>query len=160
MKFDLEKIFNNAASTVITMIVVGGCVLVYNGATTVQEKVNNASSVLKKQDEYIESIIKALQEEVLSLKSKDNELVTVITEIKKSNENRSNFPFFNFNNYNTGSSYNEGEELNPIEESGSENEIFLSPQLPSTVQTQIPQVEEMPSNNFLEQRLLQDRPKW
>jgi len=83
MKFDLEKIFNNAVSTVITMIVVGGCVLVYNGATTVQEKVNSATDVLKKQDDYMESIVKALQEEVLSLKGKDNELVTAINDLKK-----------------------------------------------------------------------------
>ena len=75
IKFNFEDAFNRAFSSIITAIVIGACIIVYNGATTVQEKVDKSSNDLK-------ALVSILQDEIISLKERDNSILESISEVK------------------------------------------------------------------------------
>jgi len=75
IKFNFEDAFNRAFSSIITAIVIGACIIVYNGATTVQEKVDNSSNDLK-------ALVSILQDEIINLKERDNSILKSISEVK------------------------------------------------------------------------------
>lgn len=80
---NIDKIVTNTISTLVTAIVVGACAIVWKGATTVDDKVNEATQELATQAEYITKAVELLEAEVLALKKvvadMDNQEVEVPT---------------------------------------------------------------------------------
>ena len=68
MKLELEKIAGTAVSAVITAMVIGAAAIVWKGATTVDDKVNQATEELSIQSAYITDAVDMLETEVLELK--------------------------------------------------------------------------------------------
>ena len=68
MKLELEKIAGTAVSAVITAMVIGAAAIVWKGATTVDDKVNQATHDLSVQAAYITEAVDMLETEVLELK--------------------------------------------------------------------------------------------
>ena len=68
MKLELEKIAGTAVSAVITAMVIGAAAIVWKGATTVDDKVNQATEELSVQSAYITDAVDMLETEVLELK--------------------------------------------------------------------------------------------
>ena len=68
MKLELEKIAGTAVSAVITAMVIGAAAIVWKGATTVDDKVNQATHDLSVQAAYITEAVDMLEAEVLELK--------------------------------------------------------------------------------------------
>ena len=68
MKLELEKIVGTAVSTMVTAMVIGAAAIVWKGATTVDDKVNQATQDLSIQATYITEAVDMLETEVLELK--------------------------------------------------------------------------------------------
>jgi hypothetical protein len=68
VKLELEKIAGTAVSAVITAMVIGAAAIVWKGATTVDDKVNQATEELSIQSAYITDAVDMLETEVLELK--------------------------------------------------------------------------------------------
>jgi len=69
MKLELEKIVGTAVSAVVTAMVIGAAAIVWKGATTVDDKVNQATQDLSIQATYITEAVDMLEAEVLELKT-------------------------------------------------------------------------------------------
>ncbi len=69
MKLELEKIVGTAVSAVVTAMVIGAAAIVWKGATTVDDKVNQATQDLSMQATYITQAVDMLEAEVLELKT-------------------------------------------------------------------------------------------
>ena len=68
MKLELDKIVGTAVSAVVTAMVIGAAAIVWKGATTVDDKVNQATHDLSVQATYITEAVDMLETEVLELK--------------------------------------------------------------------------------------------
>jgi hypothetical protein len=68
MKLELEKVAGTVVSAVVTAMVIGAAAIVWRGATTVDEKVNQATHDLSIQATYITDAVDMLETEVLELK--------------------------------------------------------------------------------------------
>mgnify|MGYP005816652907 CR=1 len=68
MKLELEKIAGTVVTSVVTAMVIGAAAIVWKGATTVDDKVNQATHDLSIQAEYITEAVDMLETEVLELK--------------------------------------------------------------------------------------------
>ena len=68
MKLELDKIVGTAVSAVVTAMVIGAAAIVWKGATTVDDKVNQATHDLSIQASYITDAVDMLETEVLELK--------------------------------------------------------------------------------------------
>jgi len=68
MKLELDKIVGTAVSAVVTAMVIGAAAIVWKGATTVDDKVNQATHDLSIQAAYITEAVDMLEAEVLELK--------------------------------------------------------------------------------------------
>jgi hypothetical protein len=75
-QIDFNKIVTNAVSAVVTMIVIGACTVLWKAATTVDDKVNAATSGLK-------IVVEEVQTKLVDLQSQNNDLVSAINELKK-----------------------------------------------------------------------------
>ena len=69
MKLELEKVAGTAVSAVITAMVIGAAAIVWKGATTVDDKVNQATHDLSVQAAYITEAVDMLETEVRELKT-------------------------------------------------------------------------------------------
>ena len=106
MKIDWEKIVTNAISSLITMVFIGACVIVWQGATTVDTKVKAASENTKATIDYVQELVIVLQDELTQIKDTQGEqketqeiiqeqLYSIRTELEQLNQNRlPNFPMF------------------------------------------------------------------
>ena len=74
MKLELERIVGTAVSAVVTAMVIGAAAIVWKGATTVDDKVNQATQDLSMQATYITQAVDMLEAEVLELKTIVKEL--------------------------------------------------------------------------------------
>ena len=68
MKLELEKVAGTVVSAVVTAMVIGAAAIVWKGATTVDDKVNQATHDLSVQATYITEAVDMLETEVLELK--------------------------------------------------------------------------------------------
>jgi len=68
MKLELEKVAGTVVSAVVTAMVIGAAAIVWKGATTVDDKVNQATQDLSIQAAYITEAVDMLETEVLELK--------------------------------------------------------------------------------------------
>ena len=69
MKLELEKIAGTVVSAMVTAMVIGAAAIVWKGATTVDDKVNQATQDLSMQATYITQAVDMLEAEVLELKT-------------------------------------------------------------------------------------------
>jgi hypothetical protein len=69
MKLELEKVAGTVVSAVVTAMVIGAAAIVWKGATTVDDKVNQATHDLSVQAAYITKAVDMLEAEVLELKN-------------------------------------------------------------------------------------------
>ena len=74
MKLELEKVAGTVVSAVVTAMVIGAAAIVWKGATTVDDKVNQATQDLSMQATYITQAVDMLEAEVLELKTIVKEL--------------------------------------------------------------------------------------
>jgi len=79
MKLELEKVAGTVVSAVVTAMVIGAAAIVWKGATTVDDKVNQATEDLSVQATYITEAVDMLEAEVLELKK----LVKALAEHQK-----------------------------------------------------------------------------
>jgi hypothetical protein len=83
---DWGKIVTNAVSTIITAIVIGACYVVWNGATTVDQKVKSSSETLKNQNASILLLVDAIEDkfenETKSREAEYNEIMEKITDLE------------------------------------------------------------------------------
>ena len=68
MKLELEKVAGTVVSATVTAMVIGAAAIVWKGATTVDDKVNQATQDLSMQATYITQAVDMLEAEVLELK--------------------------------------------------------------------------------------------
>ena len=68
MKLELEKVAGTVVSAVVTAMVIGAAAIVWKGATTVDDKVNQATHDLSVQAAYTTEAVDMLETEVLELK--------------------------------------------------------------------------------------------
>ena len=78
MKLEWDKIVSNAVSTIVTMIVVGAGVIIWKGATTVDDKVNDATAVLKEQADYMQKAVEVIQSEMVTMKNQQNHIIQLL----------------------------------------------------------------------------------
>ena len=69
MKLELEKVAGTVVSAVVTAMVIGAAAIVWKGATTVDDKVNQATHDLSVQAAYITEAVDMLETEVRELKT-------------------------------------------------------------------------------------------
>ena len=74
MKLEFEKIAGTVVSAMVTAMVIGAAAIVWKGATTVDDKVNQATHDLSIQATYITQAVDMLETEVLELKTIVKEL--------------------------------------------------------------------------------------
>jgi hypothetical protein len=82
MKIEWEKILTNAISALVTMIFVGACVVVWQGATTVDTKVQKATENTKSTIEYVQKLVEVVQEEMADIKNTQNDQISTQEDIK------------------------------------------------------------------------------
>lgn len=73
-KVTWDKIITDVFSSLILCIVGGAALIVWQGATTVEEKVDNATTNIKLQQDYLGKAILVIEKEIIELKEKDKEL--------------------------------------------------------------------------------------
>ncbi len=73
-KITWEKVITNVFSSLILCIVGGAAMIVWNGATTVESKVDNATASIKLQQDYLGKAILVIEKEIVDIKEqlKDN----------------------------------------------------------------------------------------
>jgi hypothetical protein len=90
MSIDWEKIQTNVISAIIIAIVAGAGAIVWKGATTVDNKVDNATMALREttdqlqdQANYMTGIVEIVQQEVFILREQNHKLVRAINTLIK-----------------------------------------------------------------------------
>ena len=83
MRIDWGKIITNAVSTLITAIIIGACAIVWQGATTVDKKVNDATQNTNQTVNYVKDLVEILQEEFDNVRSDQAKLSMAFDEYSR-----------------------------------------------------------------------------
>ena len=93
MSVSWSRIQENVISAVIIGIVAGAGAIVWKGATTVDEKVNDANAgleqqttALQEQADYIKKAIGLLEREARESKRRDDEIIQALNELREEKE--------------------------------------------------------------------------
>ena len=79
---DVGKIINNVVSAVVLLLVIGAVKIIWDGATTVSEKVDAATAGLKVVVEEVQVALIDLQEQNNELAEQNNSMATALNELK------------------------------------------------------------------------------
>jgi len=148
MKIDWDKIVTNALSTVITGIVVSALVILWKGATTVDEKVREATHDLNLQAEYMSNAVVVLQQEAFDLHKKDGEIIDALNGLDGRFDEMETIIREAFASRDKGPS-----------DSPEIEDLFFMEEMPSAPETTgskeeyLVEPNEMPNQNFIQQRL-------
>ena len=82
MDFDWEKIFNGAIQTLVTSIIIGAGIIIWNGATSVDKKVTSATSTLEQTITYTKKAVELLQSELIQIKNQNSNLVEAVNDLR------------------------------------------------------------------------------
>lgn len=83
MKINWEQIVTNTISALITGVFIGACLIVWNGATSVDKKVTDATKTLEETVNYTKKAVEVLQEEIITIKDQNALMVKYIEDLKK-----------------------------------------------------------------------------
>lgn len=70
LKINWEKITSDVLTSIIMVIIGGAGLIVWNGATTVEQKVDAATSSIKLQQDYLGKAVLVIEKEIVELKEK------------------------------------------------------------------------------------------
>lgn len=87
MNISWEKIVNGTLQTLITTIIIGAAIIVWNGATSVDKKVTAATSSLQQTIDYTKKAVELLETELVQIKGQNSNLVVAIQELRTSLSN-------------------------------------------------------------------------
>ena len=82
MRIDVDKIINNVITTLVTAIVIGACVIVWNGATSVDKKVTAATTTINQTVEYTKKAVETVESELLLIKAQNSNLVESVNRLQ------------------------------------------------------------------------------
>lgn len=74
MKINWEDVVSKTISTFLGTIVIGAALITYNGAMSVDEKVNKAKSRLEVQQKYIQEAVKLIEKNLIEIKTEISSL--------------------------------------------------------------------------------------
>jgi len=81
MKINWDQIVTNTVSALITAIVIGAAVIVWKGATSVDQKVTMSTQNIKTTVVYAKEAVDVMQQEMLQLRHKDDEITIAINNL-------------------------------------------------------------------------------
>jgi len=80
-----NNVVTNVVSAICVMVVSGACIIMWNEATTVQEKIDRAKGEIEQQDKdmldqtrYMKEAVELLQDEMIEMKRQNNKIIDVL----------------------------------------------------------------------------------
>ena len=83
MLIDWSKIVTNAVSAIVVAVLIGAGTIIWVGVTTIDDKINAATSSLETQATYLNEVVNVIQAEMVKDREQQKELADVQQDIIK-----------------------------------------------------------------------------